>query len=491
MEWRTWSPLVFVLVLLAGCEKARRYGPKAVEPAPEREKPSVKGKRPDGPPAAKKPLDPRLQWRLAEPPAGDFPVYFIHAQTTPEKWAGLKHFWNDSLTEQVGGAAALIGQPPLAAAGLGAGKGQGRAIRIKVPLGLDDPTLYVPSANPMSYRKWELGRRLFFDENYLAPRPGTSCAGCHNPGRGYTDDPPDHDGRNTLTLLNCAFHRHLFWDGRVTSLEEVVQRTLEDERPAPDGDKPFRHVWHGVVGRLRADNDMRKAFGEAFGHEPTQDAVGKALACYLRTLLSGNSLHDRAVEAARRRGSTAEVEKADYQKLLDETALRSLGRSGQPAGEVAEELVRGYQLYRGKGGCMRCHLGPLFSDGQFHNVGMGPRIPLLPTAETPLGRFGVVPVGLKEARLVGAYRTPTLRSLARTAPYGHDGEFDGLVQVVQHYNRMRAGAEFYLDPLVREGGSTPLDDTEVKALVLFLRSLNGEPIPSEVAGQPKVEGEGK
>src|SRR5206468_4222778 len=105
------------------------------------------------------------------------------------------------------------------------------AIKIKVPLGLPDPTAYVPASNPLTRGKWQLGRRLFFDETILTGKGGKSCATCHVPGLGYTDrtNIVSTDGFNAPTLINVVYNSYQFWDGRVTYLEEVVQARLEDE----------------------------------------------------------------------------------------------------------------------------------------------------------------------------------------------------------------------------------------------------------------------
>src|SRR5262249_8326159 len=168
-------------------------------------------------------------------------------------------------------------------------------------------------------------------------------ATCHRPENGFADRVPDHGGRNAPTLLNVVYNDSQFHDGRATYLEEVVARTLVDERPAPES-AAFRHAWGGVVVRLLEDRAYRERFHNAFGASPSQDTVGKALAAYLRTLLCGDSLHDRALAAqAARKG--AQLEKADYEKVLDADALKALGREGKAPAEVADELMHGYRVF--------------------------------------------------------------------------------------------------------------------------------------------------
>src|SRR5262249_37904170 len=152
--------------------------------------------------------------------------------------------------------------------------------------------------------------------------------------QGYTEheNPVTRGGvMNTPSLMNCVYNTHQFWDGRATALEEVVQRRLDDERPPAETPVPrdkraeWRHAWSGVVGRLRRDPEYVKQFQAVFGNDPTQDGMAKALATYLRTILSGNSLYDRA-EQERARRRAREVEVRDFEKVVTEAALPGLER---------------------------------------------------------------------------------------------------------------------------------------------------------------------
>jgi cytochrome c peroxidase len=347
-----------------------------------------------------------------------------------------------------------------------------------VPLGLDDPTAYIPPSNPLTLQKWELGKRLFFDEDRVLPANAQgkkmSCASCHNPATGFTDKRiPD---RNPATLINSVYNAHQFWDGRAIALEEVVQRSLEDERDTgADGFK--RHAWSGVVGRLRANKEYVAQFRRAFGTPPTQDSVGKALACYLRTILSGDALHDRAERAMKERGGN-QLETRDYEKILNEAALKALQEPGEgtpPKAEIAQELFAGWQLFHGKAGCVHCHGGRQFTDHAFHNIGEGDSNSTRPPGEE-IGRFASLPAGLKDRRLIGAYKTPSLRALPRTAPYLHDGLRQELFEVVHLHVKPTFGAP-NLDPEIRD---RELSEGEKRALTRFLRALDGGPVPPEV-----------
>jgi cytochrome c peroxidase len=365
-------------------------------------------------------------------------------------------------------------------------------VQVKVPLGLDAPAARdLPPANPPTLARWKLGKQLFFDDGYLNGSRKVSCAGCHVPANGFTAG-KDRDARiagmDTPTLLNVVYNGRQFWDGRAGSLEEVVQRGLDDEREAPPPGADRRHVWGGVVKRLRGRPPYNERFKEAFGTLPTQDAVGKALATYLRTLLAGNSVYDRA--QAQHGG--ANLEWADFQKALGPPALAVLDRDPSARDDVAKELHRGYQLFfdlgERKAGCVRCHGGRTFSDGEFHNLGVGVSGDRQhPTGKEP-GRFAHVPPGQKDRRLIGAFKTPTLRGLPRTGPYFHDGSAETVRDAVRAHLKDGA-APFYLDDALRDPQDPThwrkhgLDDKDVDALVLFLQALNGE-LPPPVVTEP-------
>jgi cytochrome c peroxidase len=356
-------------------------------------------------------------------------------------------------------------------------------VRVKVPRGLDDPREFVPASDPPTLAKWELGRRLFFDETWLTDRDGQSCATCHVPDTGFADAKPGHSGGrdvvNTPTLVNCVFNKRQFWDGRAASLEEVVQQMPADEQSAAAPAGTFRHAWGGVVGRLRKDDAYVRRFKDAFGTGPTEDAVGRAVATYLRTLLAGDSVHDRALRAQAEAHSPT-LEAAHYEQALDEAALTELGRAKANKADVARELLTGYRLFydRRKTNCVACHGGREFTDGGFHNLGVGWPAEFEPGKET--GYFPHAPLGQKGRTLIGAFKTPTLRGLLRTAPYFHDGSAATLEDVV----RFHAEGGNRNDFLDKEQRRLALDDGEMKALLLFLKALNGGPVDAAVAGPP-------
>jgi cytochrome c peroxidase len=277
------------------------------------------------------------------------------------------------------------------------------AVLVSVPLGLD---LYVPvpEDNPLTMEKVALGRQLFRDPRLS--RNGTiACATCHDPARAFTDGRSVAVGisgrqgrRNVPMLVNRVWGRLFFWDGRVRTLEEQVLRPIEDPN---EMDLPARDAAARV------------------GISPSE--LSQALASYVRSIMSGGSPYDRFIAG-------------------DRNAL-------------SDEQQMGLQIFRGKGNCTRCHVGPTFTDEGLHNTGVAWRD----------GRLA------DEGGGDGTFKTPTLREVARTAPYMHDGSLDTLQQVVDFYEG-GGNPNPALDPEIR-----PLKLTEAdrRALVAFLSSLTG------------------
>lgn len=306
-------------------------------------------------------------------------------------------------------------------------------------LGLD---AYVPAPqeNPVTPAKASLGRRLFFDT--ILSRDGkTSCASCHDPDRAFTDGRAVSVGvfarrgtRNTPTLVNRAWGKSYFWDGRTPTLEEQVTGPIEHpgemDLPLPS-----------AVLRLRQDPQSVRQFQSVFGADPDEKLLARALASYVRTILSGASRFDH------------------YQNGRAE-ALSSEERSG-------------LELFRGKANCVACHSGPNFTDELFHNTGVAWRDG---TMDDP-GRGAVT--GRENDR--GAFKTPTLRQIAHTAPYMHDGHLKTLREVVEFYDR-GGHANPQLDPEIK---SLRLHESEKRALVLFLESLTGTVMEGSRQAMPR------
>jgi len=288
-------------------------------------------------------------------------------------------------------------------------------------------TAPAPADNPTSPVRVDLGKQLFFDPR-LSGDNTRSCAGCHLPDRAFTDGLPRARGaggrqlgRNTPTLLNVGFYSAYFWDGRAASLEAQALVPIQ----SPD---EMNQNLDELEKELSAVPGYAAQFRAAFGSEATRANIAKALAAFQRTLISRNSPFDRFLAG-------------------DNNAL-------------SDEAKRGWELFKGDAGCIRCHNGPNLSDGKFYRIGV---------AFTDRGRGAVT--GSKQDYY--AFRTPGLRDVGKTGPYMHEGSFGTLTSVVEFYYRGVSaqspdGLPLDIAPLLAQSYS------EVASLVEFLESLSGE-----------------
>ena len=303
-----------------------------------------------------------------------------------------------------------------------------------LPLGLEEEALYIPSDNPLTPEKVALGKQLFFDKR-LSLNNSVACASCHNPRFGFTDGQPVSIGikggkgkRSAPTIVNRVFSLEQFWDGGADDLEAQALGPVTN--PLEMG---FTH--EGVVVRLRGIKGYRERFNKVFSSpELTIEHVGKAIAAFERTVLSGNSPFDR-FEA----GNT--------------TAM-------------SQGAQRGLDLFRDKAKCDQCHSGFNFTDEDYHNIGMG-----MDRADPDLGRYLITN---READR-GAFKTPTLREVATNAPYFHDGSAKTLEEVVEFYDKGGIRNP-QLSNKIKPLGLTQREKTN---LVEFMMALTGE-IPLEV-----------
>jgi cytochrome c peroxidase len=298
----------------------------------------------------------------------------------------------------------------------------------------------VPSANLPSQAKVELGKQLYFDGR-LSKSGQVSCAFCHNPFAGFADPRRTSvgvdggvGGRQAPTVLNTAFNPLQFWDGRAGSLEEQAIGPIQN--PVEMGE-----THEGVVAKLNRIPGYREQFQAVFGANVSLQGVADAIAAYERTVISTNSRFDRYVLG-------------DHQAMED-------------------AAVRGMALFKGKARCLFCHNGPNFTDNQFHNLG----VPQVGPRKEDLGRYEITRI----ERDKGAFKTPTLRSIAETAPYMHDGVFDTLEEVAEFLNH-GGGPNPYVSPLLKPLG---LSAQEKADLVAFLRSLSGDAPKTELPKLPK------
>ena len=313
----------------------------------------------------------------------------------------------------------------------------GDGLFFEIPKGLD-LDLKVPADNPITKEKVALGKQLYFDTRLSADNT-VSCATCHSPAHGFGDGRSTSTGikgqmgdRNAPTVINTTYNDLQFWDGRAGSLEEQALGPIQN--PIEMG-----FTLDGVVKRLNEIDGYRKQFQKIFKTDVTADGIGKAIATFERTILSGGSKWD------------------DY-NYGDEDAL-------------SEEAKAGMEFFNGKALCSSCHLGFNLTDNGFHNIGVGMNM-----KKPDLGRFNVTKVESDK----GAFKTPTLRDIASTAPYMHDGSVKTLEDVVEFYNK---GGEpnQWLDKKLKP---LNLTEKEKKNIVEFLNALTGVPVLASLPDLP-------
>lgn len=283
----------------------------------------------------------------------------------------------------------------------------------------------VPESNPMTTAKVELGRKLYFDKR-LSGDGKLACYSCHVCEHGLTDGRPTAIGafgkaigRAAPVMWNVAYHDSLYWDGRAASLEA---QALAAWKGGNMGAKP-----DSIAALLQADAGYAAAFQGVFAGPVTPENVTLALAAYMRSILCYDTAYDR-----HERG--------------DATAMSDAAR-------------RGWEVFRGKAACATCHAGNLFTDLRYHNVGIG-----MAKDSPDVGRFKVT----QQSRDMGAFKTPTLRDVGRSAPYFHDGSVATLEEAVA---LMAAGGidNPHKDPQLR---AVDLGAGEQADLVAFLRALD-------------------
>ena len=337
------------------------------------------------------------------------------------------------------------------------------------PLGL--PPVPIPTDNPQSQQKIALGDRLYHDVRFSADGK-VSCATCHDAAKAFTDNLVVSEGfngltgtRNAPTVINSAYMTTLFWDGREPDLEgQSKQPPINPVEGGLPNHEPIIEV-------LQADADYVVSYRSVFSVEPdeiTMDHVAKAIASFERTIVAGNSAFDRYFY-------------------------------GNDSGALDAAQIRGFNVFVNKGRCVSCHTieqtQALFTDNRFHNIGVGFKriqgkeqqtaaafivskrqganvdVAVLTQANvSELGRFVVT----ENATEVGAFKTPTLRNVAETGPYMHDGSLATLSEVVDFYNK--GGRVEETEPLsgFLSGGIRPLelDDAEKADLEAFLEALS-------------------
>jgi cytochrome c peroxidase len=296
-----------------------------------------------------------------------------------------------------------------------------------------------PQGNAPNAARVELGHTLFFDPR-LSGDGNMSCASCHNPALGWSDGLPTARGvkstvlgRASPTVFNTGYNSIQMWDGRKKSLEDQAMGPMQaNVEMNMDIAKLFQ--WIGSSAGYKA------LFARAYPGEPiNEDTLSKAIASFERTVVSRNAPFDRWVKG--------------------------------DAAALSARQVEGFKVFVGKGNCVACHSGANFTDNGFHNLGLAS----WGVAEPDMGRYAQKPV----PAMRGAFKTPTVREVARTAPYFHDGSAKTLMEVVNYYDR-GGDVKTNLSPNIRPLG---LSLAEKQALVAFLESLSS---PYQTVAVPEL-----
>ena len=293
-----------------------------------------------------------------------------------------------------------------------------------------------PPGNPYSRAKADLGQMLFFDP-ILSGSGTRSCASCHNPGLAWGDGLPRAVGEKQLalrspTLINVAWIPVLGWDGKFHDLEAVAFAPIT-------GGANMNRKEPELIAALAAIPGYRQAFSAAFPDGAIDRRnIELALATFERTIISGTAPFDRWVDGA--------------EDAIDESAKR------------------GFALFTGKADCAECHSGWNFTDASFHDIGTG--------QENDVGRARLFP---NVVELHYAFKVPTLRDVARRAPYMHDGSEPSLEAVIDLYDRGGVDRPSRSE-LIKPLGLTAEEKAD---LVAFLKTLTGEPVAVSVPVLPR------
>jgi len=304
----------------------------------------------------------------------------------------------------------------------------------KVNKWLVPPKTPAPKDNKTTKDRIDLGKILFFDKR-LSKTQNVSCATCHNPNKGWSDGKPiaigvngKHGTRNSPTIINTGFQNRQFWDGRVKTLEEQalgpMQAKVEMGMKLED-----------ILKVVKSKKDYVRLFAKAYPNEKlTIKTISKAISSFERTIISAQSPFDKYIQG-------------------DKDALSDIQK-------------KGFEIFKNKGSCMKCHDGFNFTDGSFHNIGLG---------DKDIGRLI-----LKKSRKVwtGAMKTPTLRDIEKTAPYFHNGSVDSLKEAVR---LCAIGGKYpnlkYKSPDIKD---RHLTKKELNYITMFLKSLSSKDIKIDI-----------
>jgi cytochrome c peroxidase len=305
------------------------------------------------------------------------------------------------------------------------------------------PDMIIPEDNPMTLEGVTLGRILFYEKK-LSLDNSISCASCHAPEASFSDPNQFSFGvnnaqgtRNSMALINMGWEQFFFWDGRKSTLEKQILEPI----PNP---VEMHQSWTDAIAKLKSSVNYRNRFFQAFGTSDFDSThVAKAIAQFLRTLISANSKFDVMYKFENGMPLSA-----------PEVAIKN---------SVTPEEWAGYDLFKSLNGadCFHCHNGPLMQVQKFSNNG-------LDAVFTDLGRGAIT----GNSNDNGKFKVPTLRNIALTAPYMHDGRFATLDDVIEHYST-GVHVSPTIDPLMEfaNQGGVQLDAQQKQLLKAFLLTL--------------------
>jgi cytochrome c peroxidase len=308
------------------------------------------------------------------------------------------------------------------------------------------PTMIIPEDNPMTVEGVALGRELFYEE-LLSGDNTQSCGDCHAPSSAFSDPNQFSTGidgvqgtRNSMALINLGWNTSFFWDGRSKTLEEQILEPVINP-------VEMHETWPNAVAELNQSQEYRNMFYRAFGESEIDSVmVSKAIAQFIRTMISGKSKYDVMYKSENNLTLTSD-EQSIYQT-------------------VTPEEWAGYDLFKSLNGadCFHCHNGPLMQVQKFSNNG-------LDAVFTDLGRGAITGNPADN----GKFKVPTLRNIAYSAPYMHDGRFSTLDEVINHYSH-GINMSATIDPNIEfaSQGGVQLDAFEKDLLKKFLLTLTDD-----------------
>lgn len=308
------------------------------------------------------------------------------------------------------------------------------------------PDMPIPPDNPMTVEGVELGRKLFYDEQ-LSRDNSISCASCHSPENAFSDPNQFSEGvddqigtRNSMALINLGWQTSFFWDGRSETLEDQILEPVKDPHEMDQS-------WAMTVSKLSQSTEYNNDFYTVFGVEEFDSThVVKAIAQFLRTMISGSSKYDV-------------IYKYDNGIPMSESEQLIWN-------DVSSEELQGYYFFidQGVGDCIHCHAGPLAQVNRFANNGLDA------TFDDP-GRMLVTGNPNDE----GHFKVPTLRNIELSAPYMHDGRFTTLEEVLNHYStQVTDSPTISADMEFASQGGVQLDNFEFQTILAFLKCFTDE-----------------